>query len=98
MLVKVHERKDGVIVSVIDKELAGKSFEENDAQLDLNSAFYKGQEMLDDEVGDLIRNARGINLVGEKAVKLAIDEGVIEENMVKRISGIPYYQGTVDLE
>lgn len=97
MIVKIHERKDGSIVCVVDKELIGKKFEENDLQLDLNSSFYKGEQKSAEEVGDLIRNAYGVNLVGEKTIKLAIDEGIIDENSVKKISGVPYYQGTADI-
>lgn len=98
MIVKIHDRKEGSIISVVDKELMGNKFEEGDLQLDLSSAFYKGNEMTPDEVGDLVRNAYGVNLVGEKAIKIAIEEGIIVESVVKRISGIPYYQGTIDIE
>jgi hypothetical protein len=97
MIVKVHERKEGSIVSVVDKELIGKKFEEGELQLDLGSAFYQGEQKTSDEVGDLIRNAYGVNLVGERAIKLAIEEGIIDNSMVKRIANIPYYQGTTEV-
>lgn len=97
MIVKIHERKEGSVVCVIDKELLGQKFEEGEFQLDLSSNFYKGDEKHPEEVGDVIRNAYGVNLVGEKTVKLAIEEGIITEEMVKKISGIPYYQGTTDI-
>lgn len=97
MIVKTHERKEGSIVCVVDEDLLGKKFEENDLQLDLNSDFYKGDEKTFEEVGDLVRNANGVNLVGERTIKLALEEGIIDESMVKKISGIPYYQGTIDI-
>ena len=97
MIVKVHEGKDGSVVCVVDNELAGKKFEERDFQLDLDSNFYKGDEKLPEEIGDLMRNAYGVNLIGERTVKLAVEEGIIEENMVKKIAGIPYYQRTIDI-
>lgn len=98
MIVKIHERKEGSVVCVIDKELLGKKFEEDDLQLDLSSNFYKGEVRLPEEIGDLMRNAHGVNLVGEKTIKLAIDEGIIVEEVVKKIAGIPYYQGSVDVD
>ena len=97
MIVKIHERKEGSVICVVDKELLGKKFEEDDLQLDLNSDFYKGEEKLADEIGDLLRNAYGVNLVGEMTIRLAIEEGIIVAEVVKKIAGIPYYQGTLDV-
>jgi hypothetical protein len=97
LIVKTHETKNGVIVAVVDQNLLGQKFEEGDLQLDLSSIYYKGELKTPDEVGDLIRNAYGVNIVGEHAIKLAIEEGIVDENMIKKISGIPYYQGTGDL-
>ncbi|HME86958.1 MAG TPA: DUF424 family protein [Candidatus Nanoarchaeia archaeon] len=97
MIVKIHESKQGDIVAVIDTDLLGKIIEDEDFQLDLTSNFYKGEERATDEIGDLMRNAHGINIVGEKTIALAIEEGLIDEDMVKRIGGIPYYQGSVDI-
>lgn len=97
MIVRLHETKNGLIVCAVDKELIGNLFEEDEKQLDLRSEFYKGKEIPSEETRDLIRNSYGLNLVGEKVVKLAIEEGVIDEDMVKRIKNIPYYQGTIDI-
>lgn len=97
MIVKAHETKNGVIVAVVDKEILGQKFEEGDLQLDLDSDYYKGELKTPDEVGDLIRNAYGVNIVGDHSIKLAIEEGIIDEAMVKKIAGIPYYQGTSDI-
>ena len=97
MIVKIHEHKDGPIICVVDNELLNKMFEVNNLQLDLTSDFYKGEDKDPKDIGDLIRNAHGINLVGEKAVQLAIEEGLVDKSMVKTISNIPYYQGSVDL-
>ncbi|MBN2421305.1 DUF424 family protein [Candidatus Woesearchaeota archaeon] len=97
MIVKTHETKNGVIVAVVDKDILGQKFEENDLQLDLASNYYKGELKTIDEVGDLIRNAYGVNIVGEQSIRLAIEEGIITEEMIKKIKNIPYYQGTSDL-
>lgn len=95
MIIKLHKKDERVVVAVCDSELLGKKFEEGKLQLDLTSDFYKGEEKDDMTVGDTIRNCDGINLVGEKAVKLGIDEGVIDEKHVKKIAGIPYAQAII---
>jgi hypothetical protein len=96
MIVKTHKSHEGkIIAAACDDELVGKRFEEGELQLDLASEFYKGDEKDDVEAGDIIRNADSVNLVGEKAVKLGIDEGIIEEGHVKKISGVPYAQAVI---
>lgn len=92
MHVKVSDSGRGIIVAVCDSELLGKYFEEGDAQLDLKNNFYNGEERDEQETADLMRNAYIIHLVGEKSCGLAIREGLLEENEIKRISGIPYAQ------
>jgi len=98
MIVKINEYKEGPIICVVDNDILNKKFEDGDLQLDLTSDFYKGEDKDPRDIGDLMRNAYGINLVGEKAIQLAIDEGLIDESMVKKISNIPYYQGAVNLD
>lgn len=96
MIAKLHKSRDNkVVVAVCDSGLLGKKFEEGNKQLDMTSDFFNGEEKDDLAIGDLIRNAGSVNLVGEKAVKLGIDEGVVEEGHVKKIAGIPYAQAVV---
>ena len=96
MIVKTHKDPQGrMILAVCDSVLAGKTFEEGDAQLDLTSDFYKGEEKNKDEVADLMRNAYILNLVGTECVKLALDEEIIDPNEVKEIQKIPYAQSVL---
>lgn len=92
MLVKIHKKENRTIISVCDKTLLGKKLEENGKQLDLTGDFYKGEEKSIEEIGDLIRNADAINLVGEEAIKLGLEEGVIEQENIIKIKGIPHAQ------
>jgi len=81
-----------MLLAVCDSELIDKKFEEGNAQLDLTSAFYKGEEKTDQEIADLMRNSSIINLVGKKTVNLALKEELITKENIKKISGIPYVQ------
>lgn len=90
LIVKVHHKRDQTIVSVVDGELLGNIFEEGEKILDLKSDFYKGVERSTEEVGDLIRNADSVNLVGKEAVQLGLKEGIIDAKHVNKIKGIPY--------
>lgn len=95
MIVKIHKRDDRTVVAVCDNSLLGQKFEEGDKQLDLTGDFYKGDVLSSKEAGDLVRNADIVNLVGEEAVKLGLEEGVIEESQIVRVKGIPHAQAVV---
>lgn len=99
MIVKVHKNEGRTIVAVCDDELLGKKFEQGNKQLDLTSDFYKGDQYTDKQlVGDMIRNADVINLVGTISVSLGIDEGLIEKENVVNIDGIPHAQAAIEHE
>ena len=98
MILNQHKREGKILAAVCDSELFGQKFEEKNKQLDLTSDFYNGEEKDDKTIGDSIRNADSVNLVGEKAVKLGIDEGIIDEEHVKKIAGIPYAQAVIARE
>lgn len=95
MIVKVHKRDDRTIVAVCDDNLLGQKFEEDGKQLDLTGEFYKGDVRSNKETGDLVRNADMVNLVGEESVKLGLEEGIIEEEQIMRVKGIPHAQAMI---
>ncbi len=95
MLVKIHKKEGRTIVAVCDKQLLGQLFEENGKQLDLRGDFYKGDERDTEEIGDIIRNSDGVNLVGEEAVALGLQEGVIEKEHVMKVEGVPHAQAVL---
>ncbi len=98
MIIKIHKREDRTIVAVCDSDLLGRKFAEGDRQLDLTSDFYKGDERDDKDVGDLIRNADIVNLVGPKAVAIGLQEEVITQDHIVTIAGIPHAQAVITHE
>jgi len=92
MYAKVTNSQNGYILAVCDSDIFGKLFSEGDTQLDLTSEFYKGEEKSDGEIADLMRNAHILNLVGEKSCALAVKEGLINDNDLKTVDGIPHVQ------
>lgn len=93
LVVKVHQKDDRTVVAVCDAELLGSVYEENGVQLDLTKDFYKGDLYESaQEVGDIIRNADCVNLVGENAIRLALNEAVVEPAHIKRVEGVPHVQ------
>ncbi len=93
MLVKKHKTRDGrLILAVCDSELIGKKFEQGKLQLDLTNDFYKGEEKSESEVHLMFQQAYILNLVGEKSVKLALKQRLIDETHILKIEGVPHAQ------
>ncbi len=93
MIAKIHKTFDGRnVLAVCDSDLLGKKFEEKDLQIDLNSAFYKGEEKSEKEILELFKKASTINLVGKKSVELGIKAGIIDKEKVIKIKGVPHAQ------
>lgn len=82
------------VVAVCDSDLIGKRFEEGKFQLDVKENFFLGKETNDEEVGEIIRKMvqedATFNIVGENSVILALKEGIIKEEGIKKIQGIPF--------
>jgi len=82
------------IVAICDAELLGKYFEEDLFQLDIKESFYKGDKKTEQEVVQIIIDMKSedatFNIVGERAVNAAIKAGLISEDSVRTIQGIPF--------
>ena len=95
MIVKIHKKAGKILTAVCDSDLLGRIYAEGNRQLDLSSGFYAGEEKNATETGDIIRNADYVNLVGKEAVALGIKEGVVDEEVVRHISSVPFAEGAV---
>jgi hypothetical protein len=91
------------VVAVCDKELLGKVFEEPSGdgevtmQLDVKESFYKGKEgkeVSEEEVIKIMKLMAAedatFNIVGPKSVASALKAGIIKEENIGEIKGIPY--------
>jgi len=82
------------VVAICDSELIGKKFEEGELQLDVKESFYKGEQVDEEKLLNIIdfhkQEDATFNIVGEKSINLALKEGIIQEEAIKKIQGIPY--------
>ena len=76
------------------KELLGKVFEEGKFQLDVKESFYKGKEVNEEELFEIImkmsREDATFNIIGKKSVSIALKVGIITEEGIEKIQGIPF--------
>ncbi len=95
LIAKIHKKEDRTVIAVCDNSLVGTRIEDGTALLDLDSDFYKGEEYDEKTVGDLMRNADAVNLVGPVAVRIGVEEGIIDEKNIKKLKAVPYAQAVV---
>ncbi|MAG79127.1 hypothetical protein CMI40_02010 [Candidatus Pacearchaeota archaeon] len=82
------------VVAICDSDLIGKKFEEGKFQLDIKESFFKGKEESSEKIRqvmlDMIKEDATFNIVGEESTKTALDVGIISEDGIKKIQGIPF--------
>ena len=82
------------VVAICDKELLGKIFENEKFQLNVKENFYKGKEVSESELIKIIENLSRedstFNIVGRKSVDVALKTGIIIQEGIKEIQGVPF--------
>ncbi|MBM3247267.1 DUF424 family protein [Candidatus Pacearchaeota archaeon] len=92
MLVKIHDSYRTTI-SICDSNLLEKTFEEKEREIKITKSFFGGEEKTKEEVLGLIEeysaNDATFNIVGEESVKIALESGIIKQEGITTIQGIP---------
>lgn len=93
MLIKIHQAYRDV-VAVCDFELLGQKFEQGNFQLDVKESFFKGEKVTEEKAIEIIKKMSKedatFNIVGVKSVSCALKVGIINEEGIKKIQGIPF--------
>ncbi len=93
MLVKIHKSYRDV-VAICDSELLGKTYEEGEKILEVRETFYNGEEVSEAELiklaKEMSKEDATFNIVGKKSVEAALKAGIISEEGIKKVEGIPF--------
>ena len=77
-----------------DSDILGKKFEEGKKQLDVRENFYKGEEVNVEKAIEIIKRQleedATFNIVGNSAVKTALEAGIIGEESFGEVAGIKF--------
>ena len=92
MLVKERETQEGLLVAVCDEDVLGETFESGDVSLTVTEEFYGGEAVDESAVVDSLSRATVANIVGRRAVELAVAEGVIDEASVLEVGSTLHAQ------
>jgi len=93
ILVKVHESYRWV-VAICDKGIFGRKLVDGNRVLDVSGDFFKGEEMDEDAARDEIVRCSyedaTFNVVGEKSVALMKEVGLVKDEGIMMIDGVPF--------
>jgi hypothetical protein len=81
-----------VVVAICDKEILGKNFREGKLRLNISEAFYGGKLISFDDAISEIKESSIANIVGNNIINKAINDGIVHELGVIKISGIAHVQ------
>jgi len=81
-----------LMVAACDCGLIGKRLKEGKLALDVSEEFYGGELTTREEAADVLRTAAIANMVGADAVKCGIEAGIVHEEGVIMIGGVPHAQ------
>ncbi|MGQ3412689.1 DUF424 domain-containing protein [Natrinema sp. LN54] len=85
MIVNERETQEGLLVAVCDEAVLGETFEEGELSLTVTEEFYGGDTVDEDAVVESLSRAAVANIVGTRAVELAVEEGFIDEANVLEV-------------
>ena len=88
--IKVHKAEGIVIVAASDSELVGKKFSQGKIRLDVCEGFYGCEDFEESGLVNFLNVCTTANLVGKRAVAIAIKAGFIEKDCVMKIDGVPH--------
>lgn len=92
LLLNVRETDKGRLVSVCDEDLLGEEFENGDVSLTVNPDFYDGERVDEATVVESLAKCSVANLVGTRAVDIAIEQGFVDEENVLDLDGTRHAQ------
>lgn len=92
LLLNERETDEGRLVSVCDADVLGEEFENGDVSLTVDPEFYDGDVASEQAIIDSLAKCSVANLVGTRAVGLAIEHGFVEEENVLNFDGTRHAQ------
>jgi len=92
LLLKERETPKGRLVSVCDADVLGEEFEAGEVSLSVTPEFYDGETADEQRVVESLARCSVANLVGSRAVDLAIEHGFVDEENVLDFEGTRHAQ------
>ena len=92
MFVRIHRHGNETILAACDEDIMGMTFEGGGARITVSESFYRGESVSEEAFVERMKSVTIMNLVGERAVALAIAEGKVSPDCVMEIGGVKHAQ------
>lgn len=92
ILVRVITQGRERLVAACDPDLLGKTFSSDGLRLEVSESFYGGDEVDEEALVNWLRLATIANLVGERTVATAVENGFVDRGCVLVVGGVPHAQ------
>ncbi len=89
---KTYRQGVQVLLAACDEELLGTIHQEGQFRLEVTEGFYDGERVDAKTLAQAMRGCTVANLVGQEAVGLAVDLGLVDEANILRIGDVPHAQ------
>jgi len=90
--VKHHSNPNGDLYAACDEDLLGKTIEDDGRRIRITEGFYKDELITEDEFRERIHDMENMNLMGERTVTIACEEGFVDEDCILVIGGVKHAQ------
>jgi len=87
---KTYSVDNNTVLACCDKEVLGKNLKEGNYDVHIKEDFYKGEEINEKKLAELLQKSNNINLFGKKSVGVALKQGLLSEKDVIKIDGIEH--------
>ena len=88
---RLYARGGQLLVAAADADLIGRTLREGKVQLHVGD-FYDGDVVAEGDLVAQVQNSTMGNFVGEETVAACVRHGLIEEDGVIRVEGVPHAQ------
>lgn len=80
--VRLHTSRDGIILAACDECTLGNTYRGDGMRINVSESFYNGELVPEEAFVERMRSAVIMNLVGERTIALAIENGYVDEDNV----------------
>jgi len=90
--VRLHRGRDDIILAACDEEVIGRTFRGDGMKITVSEEFYNGELIPEEAFVERMRSVTIMNLVGERTIALAIENGHVDGSNVLQIGETKHAQ------